>query len=96
MDATVLRSMEGNKAVVEVLLANETVDPDSKAIGKYYNGRTPLSWAAEKGHEAVVKVLLMNDRVNPNSTDDWRRTPQHHAAVNGHKAVAKLLESHGT
>ena len=22
------------------------------------DGRTPLSWAAEKGHEAVVKLLL--------------------------------------
>ena len=30
------------------------IDIDSKG----YDGRTPLSWAAQKGHEAIVKLLL--------------------------------------
>ncbi len=50
---------EGCEAVMRLLLARDSIDPDSKDN----NGRTPLSWAAlswaaEEGREAVVKLLL--------------------------------------
>jgi ankyrin repeat protein len=47
----------GHEAVVKLLLAEDSVDPDSEDT-KY--GRAPLSWAAEEGHEAVVKLMLAN------------------------------------
>ena len=77
----------GLEAVVELLLATERVDPDSKDNG----GQTPLSWAARNGHEAVVKLLLATERVDPDSkgNDGW--TPLSYAAANGHEAVVKLL-----
>lgn len=40
------------------------------------DGRTPLSWAAEKGHVAVVKLLLATGQVDPNLEDTvYQRTP---------------------
>jgi ankyrin repeat protein len=44
----------GHGAVVELLLATDSVEPESKDT----YGKTPLSWAAERGHETVVKLLL--------------------------------------
>ena len=79
----------GLEAVVELLLAKERVDPDSK--DNTYS-RTPLSWAARNGHEAVVKLLLAMERVDPDSKDNkYSRTPLSYAAENGHEAVVKLL-----
>ena len=43
--------------MVKLLLAREGVDPESKNP----DGRTPLSWAAERGHEAVVGLLLARE-----------------------------------
>jgi ankyrin repeat protein len=58
--------------VVRVLLATEGVNPDSKDK----DGRTPLSWAAEKGHKVSVKILLSKiDSVNPNVRDKYGHTP---------------------
>jgi ankyrin repeat protein len=42
-----------NRAVVKLLLLEKGAELEAKS----YNGRTPLSWAAEKEHEAVVKLL---------------------------------------
>jgi ankyrin repeat domain-containing protein 50 len=78
----------GLEAVVELLLAKERVDPDSKD-NKY--SRTPLSYAAESEHEAVVKLLLATERVDPDSKDKYGGTPLSYAARNGHEAVVKLL-----
>ena len=62
---------EGSEAVVQTLLAQDRVDPDSKDMV----GRTPLSWAAENGHEAVVKVLLATGKVDVDSKDKYGQTP---------------------
>ena len=60
----------GNKATVELLIATNRVDVDSK---DYYNS-TPLSIAARMGHKYVVASLLTK---NPalNSKDNFGRTP---------------------
>jgi ankyrin repeat protein len=57
--------------VVELLLAREGVDPDSKGNC----GQTPLSWATENGHETVVELLLAREGVDPDSKDGYGQTP---------------------
>jgi ankyrin repeat protein len=55
------------------------------------NGRTPLSYAAERGNEVVVKLLLNCD-VDPNS-DGW--TPLSRAVERGSAAIVQLLLAQG-
>jgi ankyrin repeat protein len=45
--------LNGHEAVVELLLADDGIDVNSKDK----DGWTPLSWAAGKGHEAVADQL---------------------------------------
>lgn len=75
--------------MVELLLATENVNPD-------YEGRTPLSWAAEDGQKIVVKLLVATEGVNPNSKDFNARTPGSLVAEHGHEIEAKLQEVDGT
>jgi hypothetical protein len=60
--------------------------PDAKDS----NGRTPLSYAAERGNEVVVNLLLKCD-VDPNSKcgDGW--TPLSQAVERGNAAIVQLL-----
>ena len=67
----------GHEAVVQLLLAMEKVDIDSKDDLK----RTPLMLAAASGHEGIVKQLLemgANTEVNDRK---YGRTPMSWAAV---------------
>jgi hypothetical protein len=73
--------------MVELLLAQDGVDPDSKDE----KGQTPLSWAAKRGHGAVVELLLAREGVDPDSKDNYGQTPLSWAAENGHEAVVELL-----
>ena len=58
------------------------------------DGRTPLSYAAERGNETVVKLLLDCD-VNPNSecANGW--TPLSRAVERGSAAIVQLLLDRG-
>jgi hypothetical protein len=58
------------------------------------DGRTPLSWAAEKEHEAVVKLLLEKG-AGLETKDEYGQTPLSWAAEHGHEAVVKLLLEKG-
>jgi ankyrin repeat protein len=77
--------------VVELLLAQNGIDPDSKDN----NGQTPLSWAAENGHEVVVKLLLEKNAELETKDEGYGRTPLSWAAGNSHEAVVKLLLEKG-
>jgi hypothetical protein len=56
--------------VVELLLAANSVNPDSKGNV----GRTPLSWVAWSGHDMNVKPLLETSGVILDSKDKHGRT----------------------
>ncbi|RYP27804.1 hypothetical protein DL767_007516 [Monosporascus sp. MG133] len=82
-----LAAMQGYEAVVELLLANNQVDPDCQDV----EGRTPLSLAAGSGQVAVVERLLANDRVNPSSHDDDDILDRQTWAVQGQSQVPLRL-----
>jgi len=75
--------------VVRLLVARDDVDADSEGR---YDGRTPLSRAAENGHEAVVRLLAARDDVNIHSKDKKGWTPLSWAAEKKHEAVVRLLK----
>jgi ankyrin repeat protein len=71
---------DGHKAIVELLLAEDGVNPNTKDSGCW----TPLSWAAELGSEEMVRLLLSKDGVDPDSIDSDERRPLSRAAEMGH------------
>ncbi|KAM6516691.1 hypothetical protein FALCPG4_014865 [Fusarium falciforme] len=79
------------KVIVRLLLlVTGKVNVDTKD----WNGRRPLSYAAENGHEAVVRLLL--DRgARTEAAHNEGRTPLSYAAANGHEAVVRLLLDRG-
>ncbi|KAH6714520.1 hypothetical protein BKA61DRAFT_550129, partial [Leptodontidium sp. MPI-SDFR-AT-0119] len=78
----------GHEGVVQLLLATEKVDVDSRDT---YHSMTPLSHAAWNGHEGVVQLLLAIEKVDVDSKDNSNQTPLSLAAKNGHEGVVKLL-----
>jgi ankyrin repeat protein len=84
--------MFGHAAVVELLLAQEGVEPDPEDN----DSETPVVLAAMYGHGAVVKMLLDTERVAPEFTDaKCGRTPLSYAAEGGHQIVVELLVATG-
>ena len=77
---------EDQEAVLKLLLdKNANVESSDK------DGRTPLSWAAEKSHVAIVKLLL-DKNANVKSEDKDGRTPLSWAAENYfNRGVLELL-----
>ena len=64
-----------HEALMKLLLEREDVDPNSSGR----DGRTPLSYAAERGHEDVVKLLLERRDVNSNSRENLQNTSESRA-----------------
>ncbi|KAI1169676.1 nb-arc and ankyrin domain-containing protein [Nemania sp. FL0916] len=80
-------AMQGNQAMVEMLLKTGKVDADSRDE----NGRTPLSYAAERGFHTVAYLLLDKGKATPDTRDTTGDTPLAHAAQGGHAAIVQLL-----
>ncbi|KAM5362478.1 hypothetical protein ACJA88_014018 [Fusarium oxysporum] len=59
------------------------------------DGRTTLSYAAEKGHNTVVKLCLEKVDLDIDSRDKYDRTPLWWAVTRGHEAIVKLLINTG-
>ncbi|KAH7134389.1 ankyrin repeat-containing domain protein [Dactylonectria macrodidyma] len=57
-------------------------------------GRTALSYYAERGHEAIVRLLLERG-AHTEAADEKDRTALWYAAVKGHEAVVRLLLDRG-
>jgi ankyrin repeat protein len=57
--------------VIKLLVKRDDVVVDLKDN----DGRTPLSWAAERGHKAVIKLLVERDDVVVDLKDNDGRTP---------------------
>ncbi|KAK8130633.1 hypothetical protein PG999_003013 [Apiospora kogelbergensis] len=63
---------EGHAAnVIKELLGLTGIDPDPVN----FEGRTPISLAAERGHGELVDVFIAVDRINPDSMDALGRSP---------------------
>lgn len=59
-----------------------------------YEGRTPLSYAANSGSEAVV-TLLLEKGADIDTPDEISRTPLSYAAESGSETIARLLLEKG-
>lgn len=85
---------QGHGSVVQLLLAANGVDLDSKTSERtlYFSlGTSPLSFAAQQGHAAVVRQLISTKGVNADSKDNNGLTPLLLAAQSGHDSVVQLL-----
>ncbi|KAI1387916.1 ankyrin repeat-containing domain protein [Hypoxylon trugodes] len=78
----------GHEEVVELLLADHRVDPNSRGG----DGWTSLMLAAMGGHESIVELLLKKDGLDVNTVDDiYQCTPLYWAARQGREGVLRLL-----
>ncbi|KAK4163034.1 hypothetical protein QBC43DRAFT_69902 [Cladorrhinum sp. PSN259] len=59
-----------------------------------YQGRTPLSWAAQEGRLSMVELLIQGGS-DVNGLDSRVHTPLYRAIENGHEAIARLLVNNG-
>ncbi|KAK5052599.1 hypothetical protein LTR84_002464 [Exophiala bonariae] len=80
--------------VVELLLADERVDPNSQDS----EGRTPLTWALMRSKNdisiPIVQALLGHERIDPMRQDKKGMTPLDHAAALCMKAAITALRPH--
>ena len=83
-------SFFGFEAIVQQLLAKDSVEPDSIDLC----GRTPLSWAASKGHFGIVELLLKAG-ADPNRRDAFGQTSLSYTAEHGHVGIVQLLLDNG-
>ncbi len=84
-------SQAASRDAIVKLLLEKKVEVDLKDS----EGRTPLSWVAEKWDEAAVKLLLEIGKIDIDSKDKIGRTPLSWAAESGKEAVVQLLLERG-
>ncbi|MCJ1386829.1 hypothetical protein MMC17_009957 [Xylographa soralifera] len=85
-----LAAIMGRELVVELLLAQDGVDPNAKDP----DGRTPLALAASAGRISAVKLLLERRKVDL-STENPDQLALSLAIRRGHGATVKLLVENG-
>lgn len=78
----------GHEAVVELLLEENNVNPNSKDSTR---GWTPLWYAVANGHTPVVRLLLEKGRTDPNSKSKNQQVVLSLAAQKGYDMIVKLL-----
>jgi len=81
---------EGNTNKVINLIGTKIGDVNIKVD----DGRTALSWAAERGHMAIVQFLIARQG-DVNVKDKYGRTPLSWAAERGHIAIVQFLLLNG-
>ena len=77
----------GHAKLLELLLADEKVELDSKD----HYGSTPLLVAVKNGREELVKRLLFTEGVKLDSLDTFGRTPLWWARRNGYPHIFNLI-----
>ncbi|KAB8219196.1 ankyrin repeat-containing domain protein [Aspergillus novoparasiticus] len=84
-----LAAEHGNTSVVRLFLDQPAIELDQVS----YNGRLPLSYAAENGHEEIIGLLLSRGAYTETSPHPCL-TPLAYASENGHaRIVEKLLQT---
>ncbi|VUC20109.1 unnamed protein product [Clonostachys rosea] len=78
---------QGRLDIVQELLATGRVDPNSRD----YEGKTPLSKAAQLRVVNTVKFLLDSGAVDPDLADDLGETPLFKAAEAGDEDIVRML-----
>jgi ankyrin repeat protein len=80
---------------MQLLLAKDGIDLESKATVGFIEGVTPLWLAAGYGHEAVMRLLLQKGADVDSKDKRNDRTPLSLAVEKGQEAVVKLLVEKG-
>jgi ankyrin repeat protein len=76
------------------LLLSRGAEIDEKNTSEYYEGYTPLFWAADENHEELVRFLIDNG-ANVNARAANGSTPLSIAAEAGHETMMDILNSNG-
>ena len=87
MTALSYAAMQGDEAIVKMLLNREDVRADFEND----DSQTPLFLAVEEGHETIVELLLGREDVGVNVNDMYDQTPLHTAIEDGREGIVKLL-----
>ena len=80
-----IAATNGHRKAVEVLIATNLVDVNSKSIA----GRSPIFWAAN-GHKDIVKLLLQAG-ADPNIIDEDGNTPFSTAKQGGFHEIERMI-----
>lgn len=80
-----------DEEIVQLLLNNERIDPDSKSSGQYScnSEQTLLLRTAVTGQSIIVKVLLAKEHFDLTAKDRHGQTPLFLAIENGHTIIVE-------
>ncbi|KAI1057209.1 hypothetical protein LB507_001457 [Fusarium sp. FIESC RH6] len=85
----------GREAIVNLLLAEGDVDPNSPSKCYAFRGMTPLMFASKNRHKAVVDLLLDRHDIDIDAQDSDGKTALFHAVISGDMSVVAGLRKKG-